>query len=124
MRLEHVGIGALGLDHPVAQLAGLELGEGRLMPSGVRIARDRAIELVTSDQPGNPIERFLERSGPGLHHLALGVPSDLNAIERRLVAAGVEVVGPIEPGSDGRRTLFLHPRSMGGVLVELVEVVA
>ena len=42
-------------------------------------------------------------------------------MRRRLGDAGVETIGAIEPGSDGRRTLFLHPRTMGGVLVELVE---
>lgn len=122
VRLEHIGIAAPGLDHPLALLAGLDLGEGREMPSGVRVARDRGIELVTPGREGSPVERFLATRGPGLHHVALGVPGDLAAIEARLAAAGVETAGPIEPGSDGRRTLFLHPRSAGGVLVELVEV--
>ena len=121
VRLEHVGIAAAGLDHPLAVLAGLDLGEGREMPSGVRVARDRGVELVTPGRPGSPVERFLAARGPGLHHIALGVGGDLDDVEARLHGAGVETTGPIEPGADGRRTLFIHPRSAGGVLVEIVE---
>jgi methylmalonyl-CoA/ethylmalonyl-CoA epimerase len=121
VRLEHIGIAADDLGHPLALLADLDLGEGREMPSGVRVARDRGVELVTPGRPGSPVERFLASRGPGLHHVALGVDDDLDAVAARLADAGIETAGPIEPGSDGRRTLFLHPRSVGGVLVELVE---
>lgn len=121
VRVAHVAIAAPGFDHPVALLAGLELGEGRQMPSGVRVARDRGIELVTPGVPGSPVERFLETRGSGLHHVALGVSRDLAVIEAELQAAGIDTIGSIEPGSDGSRTLFIHPRSMGGVLVEIVE---
>ena len=94
------------------------------MPSGVSIARigpGEQIELVEASRPGSPIERFLERRGPGLHHVAFRVDEALGDILERLREDGIEPVGEIEPASDGRPSVFLHPSSTGGVLVELVE---
>src|SRR5262249_26318908 len=106
--------------HPVATLLG-GLPAGRAMPTGVRVARVGALEIVAPERAGSPVERFLATRGSGLHHVALAVEAPLEEVRARRAAAGVETVGVIEPGSDGRRTLFLHPRTMGGVLVELVE---
>ena len=91
------------------------------MPSGVRVARHGPLEVVVPEREGSPVDRFLEARGAGLHHVALGVADPLEEVVARLAASGIRAVGPIEPGSDGRRTVFLHPRAMGGVLVELVE---
>jgi len=118
--VDHVGVAHVDLAHPVAALLG-GLPPGRAMPSGVRVARVGALEVVAPDRPGSPVDRFLATRGSGLHHLALAVGAPLEEVRARLAAAGVEAIGVIEPGSDGRRTLFLHPRTMGGVLVELVE---
>jgi 4-hydroxyphenylpyruvate dioxygenase-like putative hemolysin len=107
--------------HPLASLLGVEADRRRTMPSGVNIERYGQVEIVRSSRPGTPIERFLSSRGEGLHHLAFVVSADLGAVERSCRQRGVETAGPIERGSDGRRTLFLHPRTLGGVLVELVE---
>lgn len=123
--LDHVGVAArAAAGHPL--LAALGAAEPALveMRSGVAIARfgpGGGLELVTPARPGNPIERFLERRGPGLHHVALRVDRPLAALLEGLDAAGLEVIGQIEPSSDGRPSLFLHPGSTAGVLVELVE---
>jgi len=121
VRLEHVAIACRDLDHPLVELLGRAPVAGRGMPSGVRVARLGQIELVAPDHEGSPVDRFLAARGPGLHHVALAVADPLERVRERLGDAGVETIGSIEPGSDGRRTLFLHPRTMGGVLVELVE---
>ncbi len=120
-RLEHVAVAAPDLAHPLAGLLGGPPAVARTMPSGVRVARVGQIELVVPEREGSPVDRFLAARGPGLHHVALAVADPLEDVRRRLSDAGVETIGSIEPGSDGRRTLFLHPRTMGGVLVELVE---
>ena len=94
------------------------------MPSGVGVGRfgpDRTLELVVPTGTGTPIDRFLEKRGGGLHHIALAVDQPLTELLPRLLEAGIEVAGEIEPSSDGRPSLFLHPSSTGGVLVELVE---
>jgi methylmalonyl-CoA/ethylmalonyl-CoA epimerase len=121
VRLDHVSVAAEELEHPLVRLAGFEATLERPMPSGVRVARFGPLELVAPERAGSPVERFLAGRGPGLHHVALGVADPLERVTERLAQAGVETLGRIEPGSDGRRTLFLHPRTMGGVLVELVE---
>jgi methylmalonyl-CoA epimerase len=118
-RLDHVGVAAAGA-HP---LEGLVAGEPmrRLMPSGVEITRRGGVELVRPGTPDSPIAGFLARRGDGLHHVALAVDEPLGAVVTRLEAAGVRVIGPIVPSADGRPSVFLHPSTMGGVLVELVE---
>lgn len=123
--LDHVGIAVRSpVDDPLVRLlAGGPLAVTE-MRSGVAIARfgpDDRVELVAPGRPGSPIERFLENRGPGLHHVAFQVDEPLAELIPALREAGIEVIGGIEPSSDGRPSLFLHPSSLGGVLVELVE---
>lgn len=122
--LDHVGIAAPGADLPLARALGAGALELTEMPSGVAIARfgpGERLEVVTPARPGSPVERFLERRGPGLHHVAFEVEGALASVLAGLRGAGLEPVGGIEPSSDGRPSVFLHPGSTGGVLVELVE---
>ena len=79
------------------------------------------IELLEPTDDASPIAAFLERRGEGIHHLTFRV-RDLEAVLERLAAAGVRTVGESpRPGAGGSRVAFLHPKSCGGVLVELVE---
>ena len=118
-RLDHVGVAAAG-PHPLEGLLDGEILQ-RDMPSGVEITRQAGVELVRSGRRGSPVEAFLATRGAGLHHVALAVDEPLGDVLLRLEAAGVRVIGPVTPSSDGRPSLFLHPATMGGVLVELVE---
>ncbi len=88
----------------------LRLGEG----SG-------AVELLTPDPGENPVRRFLDKRGAGLHHVALFV-EDLPGLLSRLQEAEVALVDnqPRE-GAHGTSVAFVHPKSTGGVLVELVQ---
>lgn len=80
-----------------------------------------ALQLVQSAREGSPIERFIERRGPGLHHLGIAV-HDLEAALEHLEREGVELIDQ-EPriGGGGHRVAFVHPRSTGGILIELIE---
>jgi len=121
--LDHVGIAVGSADTPLAGLLGAAPAL-REMPSGVAVGRfgpDTALELVAPARPGSPVEGFLERRGPGLHHIGLRVDEPLGKLLPRLEAAGFRAVGAVEPASDGRPSLFLHPSSTGGVLIELVQ---
>ncbi len=123
-RLDHVGIAAERADLPLAALLADPAPPLKEMPSGVAIARfgeRRALELVVPARSGTPIDRFLTKRGPGLHHIALLVQEPLDVLLVRLRTVGIQPAGAIEPSSDGRPSLFLHPGSTGGVLVELVE---
>ncbi len=79
------------------------------------------IELLRPLGPETAVGRFLDRKGPGLHHIAYAV-KDIEATLRALSAKGLELIDS-EPrvGIRQSRVAFLHPRSTGGVLTEIVE---
>ncbi|MEQ9399890.1 MAG: VOC family protein [Longimicrobiales bacterium] len=92
-----------------------------LEDQGVRVCFCGPVEFLEPLGPDTTVGRFLARNGPGLHHVAYR-SSDLDADLRRLAADGVELIDTTpRPGARGHRVAFLHPRSTGNVLVELVE---
>jgi methylmalonyl-CoA epimerase len=78
------------------------------------------IELLEPASPDSSIAKYLEKRGPGLHHVALRVP-DLNAAVERLRASGARLLNEPRQGAGGHRYVFIHPASTGGVLLELVQ---
>lgn len=79
------------------------------------------LELIEPHSPDSGVGRFLAKRGQGVHHLAYRV-ADLAATLEALTARGVELIDKApRPGAHGHRVAFLHPRSTGGVLIELVE---
>ena len=127
-RLRHVAVAVESIDAalPLWKALGLELRHTEDVPSeGVRTAHLAAgggeVELLEPLAGDTPVGRFLERQGPGLHHIALEVP-DLTAALQRCSTAGLEPLGgEARDGSEGMRVVFFHPRDTGGVLLELVE---
>jgi methylmalonyl-CoA/ethylmalonyl-CoA epimerase len=80
-----------------------------------------AIQLLGALGPETPVGTFLEKRGPGVHHVAYGVDDVVAALER-LRAEGVRLVDEApRRGSRGTTIAFVHPSGMGGVLVELVQ---
>ena len=129
MELHHVGIATEDRKRAAARY--LELGytveaEETLQAQGVHALMLKSgpsrLELLEPTAPATPVGRFLEKRGPGLHHLAFATP-DLAAALAELAAAGAPLIDR-EPrrGFDGHLVAFVHPRWYGGVLVELVEV--
>ena len=79
------------------------------------------IELLQPTGPESTVQRFLDKRGTGLHHIAYRC-TDIEATLKRLADAGVRLIDEKpRPGAGGHRVAFLHPSSTGGVLVELVE---
>ncbi len=79
------------------------------------------VELLRPLGPDTPVGRFLATHGPGLHHVAYLTP-DIDAELARLAAAGVRLIDRTpRTGIRGSRVAFLHPRSSGGVLTEIVQ---
>ncbi len=79
------------------------------------------IELVQPTDPGSGIAKYLAKRGPGMHHLCLEV-RDLDDTLARLKAKGIRLTSEAPmAGAGGRRMIFVHPESSGGVLVELYE---
>ncbi|HEX9885308.1 MAG TPA: methylmalonyl-CoA epimerase [Longimicrobiales bacterium] len=93
----------------------------KVLAQGVKVAFVGSVELLEPLGPDTPVGRFLRRNGPGLHHVAYRT-ADLSEELARLAGEGFELVDT-EPrmGAGGHRVAFLHPRSTGKVLVELVE---
>jgi methylmalonyl-CoA/ethylmalonyl-CoA epimerase len=81
-----------------------------------------SIQLLGALRPDTPVGRFLSSRGPGLHHIAYRV-HDVEDALAHLREQGAELIDQApRPGSRNTLIAFVHPRSMGGVLVELVEI--
>ncbi len=126
--VDHIGVAVPSLEHGLRLYRGLGLelaGVEEVPEQGVRVAFLPAggtrIELLEPLNDESPIARHLARRGPGLHHVALGVP-DIRAAMADLREAGFELLSD-EPqaGAHGCLVSFVHPRSAGGVLLELTQ---
>ena len=127
--LAHVGIAVRSLEEAIPRwtesLGFRHVDTITLDSMGLRIAFLEAggveIELLEPARSDSAVSKFLEKRGEGIHHLSFRV-SDIEAAIERASAAGFELIDrtPRE-GSHGTRIAFLHPRSLGGVLVEFCE---
>ncbi len=79
------------------------------------------LEYLESTDPEGPIGKFLEKRGPGIHHIAFEV-DDVDAAVKELLAKGVRMIDK-EPrkGAHGNRIAFIHPAETGGVLIEVCQ---
>jgi methylmalonyl-CoA/ethylmalonyl-CoA epimerase len=141
LKLDHVGIavenldealklysGLLGLEWAGTELVAEQKVRTAFLPFGGGeagelggIERGTELELLESTDPEGPIGKFLAAKGPGVQHLAFRV-EDIDAALEELKAAGLRLIDE-KPryGAGGARIAFLHPKSTGGVLVELCE---
>jgi LAO/AO transport system kinase len=125
--IDHLGIAVKSLEQAVAFYESIGLAVGHretvaaekvhvaMLPAG-----DSRIELLEPSEADSPIGKFLEKRGPGLHHMALRVP-DLNAAVERLRASGARLLNEPRRGTGGHLYVFVHPASAGGVLLELIQ---
>ena len=126
-RIAHIGIAVRALDELLPFYRDvLGLSESPLDDSdGARIcgltAGESLVELLEPENADSPIGKFLDKRGPGIHHICFTV-DDLDRTLDRCRAAGITLIDQ-EPriGAEGKRIAFLHPKSTGGVLVELSE---
>jgi methylmalonyl-CoA/ethylmalonyl-CoA epimerase len=130
-RVDHVGIAVRDLDVALAfyrPLAGPPAHRELVAHDGVEVAflklGGTELELLASRAPDSSVQRFLDRRGEGLHHLALEV-GDLAAELAEWRARGAQLIDEApRPGARGRQVAFIHPRSALGVLVELCQRVS
>jgi methylmalonyl-CoA/ethylmalonyl-CoA epimerase len=123
--LDHVAVAVTSIDAVRAlyeRLSGAPGSPTEEVPDqGVNVAFFGQVELIEPRDAQSGVARFLETRGPALHHVAWRVP-DLAAELDRLASEGFELIDrEPRPGAGGHRVAFLHPRSTGGILVELVE---
>ena len=132
VRVSHIAMAGPQMEKVAAQLAalGLEIEHTHDVPTEkvkaammpVEVSPSLRIELLEPTSPDSPIAKFLQkRVDGGLHHLCFEV-KDLEAWEKRVKERGLAVLPPgIRKAARGR-AFFLHPKCMGGVLVELEEI--
>ncbi|MEM7479533.1 MAG: methylmalonyl-CoA epimerase [Acidobacteriota bacterium] len=126
--VDHIGIAVHSIDEAKGfyRTLGLEIEAIEEVPQeGVRVAMidcgNTHIELLEATSPDSPVAKFLDSRGPGIHHLCLA-SSDVKADDAALREQGYRVLRP-EPtrGAGGCWVQFVHPKSAGGVLLELSE---
>jgi len=128
-KLDHIAIAVASLDEALPfykEQLGLSVHSIEEVPEqGVRVAKlsigDTHIELLEPLGPDTPVGKFLKQRGPGLHHICVGV-SDIKESLDALRTAGTRLIDETPRiGAGGAQIAFLHPKSTGGVLVELSE---
>ncbi len=129
MKIDHIGVATKGIDEAVKfyrDVLGLAVAETEeVTEQKVRVAMlaigESRIELLEPMSADSPISRFLEKRGPGLHHIAVRV-DDIRATLDGLKASGTRLIDEVpRVGAGGCLVAFVHPSSTGGVLLELVE---
>ena len=82
---------------------------------------ESTLEYLESTDPEGPIGKFLEKKGPGIHHLAFEV-DDVDAAVKELLEKGVRMIDKApRKGAHGNRIAFIHPAETGGVLIEVCQ---
>ena len=127
--IDHIGVAVEDLDESIAlyrdRLGMREQHRETVEEFGVEAALleigDAHVELLTPIQPDSAVARFLERNGPGMHHVAYRT-ADIDAELERMAKAGVRMIDEqARTGIRDSRVAFVHPKSTGGVLTEIVE---
>jgi methylmalonyl-CoA/ethylmalonyl-CoA epimerase len=128
-RIDHIGVAVEDIEAGIAlyregfemELTHRETVESQGVEAVLLAVGDGHVELLRPLGPETAVGRFLAREGAGLHHVAYAV-EDIDATLVRVAAAGIEAIDS-EPrrGILNSRVAFLHPRSTGGVLTEIVE---
>jgi methylmalonyl-CoA/ethylmalonyl-CoA epimerase len=128
-RIDHIGVAVEDIDAAIAlyegsfemELAHRETVESQGVEAVLLDVGDGHVELLAPLGPETPVGKYMAKNGAGLHHVAYAV-DDIDAALERIAAAGVKLID-VEPrvGIRESRVAFLHPRSTGGVLTEIVE---
>jgi methylmalonyl-CoA/ethylmalonyl-CoA epimerase len=128
-RIDHIGVAVEDIDAAIElyegsfemKLAHRETVESQGVEAVLLDVGEGHVELLAPLGPETPVGRYMAKNGAGLHHVAYAV-ADIDATLQKLAAAGLRLIDS-EPrvGIRESRVAFLHPRSTGGVLTEIVE---
>jgi methylmalonyl-CoA epimerase len=128
LEIDHLGIavrslqealqfyeGMLGMSVTARETVEAEKVHVAMLPAG-----ESRLELLEAMDSSSSVSRFLEKRGPGLHHIALRV-DDLVAVTAQMAEQGIKLLNEPRKGAGGRTYVFVHPASAGGVLLELIQ---
>jgi methylmalonyl-CoA epimerase len=128
-RIDHIGVAVEDIDAAIElyrdsfgmELAHRETVESQGVEAVLLDVGEGHVELLAPLGPDTPVGKFLAKNGTGLHHVAYAV-DDIDAALEKLAAAGLQLIdSETRVGIRDSRVAFLHPRSTGGVLTEIVE---
>ena len=126
-RIAHVGVAVTDLDAALAfyrDVLGLEPHPPEQADGATIVSLpfgESEVELLAPVRTDSPVAKFLERRGPGIHHICYRVP-DLDAALAACRTAGYRLVDEVpRTGAGGRRIAFVHPKATAGILLELTE---
>jgi methylmalonyl-CoA/ethylmalonyl-CoA epimerase len=124
--IEHIGIAVGNLDEAIRyyeEVLGLEcyaieeVKDQKVKTAFFRVGETK-IELLASTEPDGPVGKFIEKRGPGVHHIAFAV-EDADVALREAEERGVQLIDKTSRrGAEGLKIGFLHPKSTFGVLTE------
>ncbi len=126
MKIDHIAIAVNNVEDAAKQyqqaLGVKEVIYETVESEGVKLAiiklENGRIELMQPIRDDSPIKKFLEKKGEGLHHMAL-TTDNIEKEYERMEGCGIQFLGKIRDGSEGTKIVFIHPKSLHGVLAEL-----
>ncbi len=126
MKIDHIAIAVNNVEDAAKiyqAVLGVDTVEFETVESeGVKLAiihlENGRIELMQPMNDESPIKKFLDKKGQGLHHMALQT-NNIDGEVERMEECGIQFLGKIRPGSEGTKVIFIHPKSLSGVLAEL-----
>ena len=127
--IEHIGIAVNSIDKDAPfwkhilniPHRGTEVVEGQGVTTDIYDTGRGKVELLEAMGPDTPIGKFLEKRGAGIHHVCFEVDNITTAI-KELKQDNIQVLSNVPTmGAEGYKVVFIHPKSTGGVLVELAE---
>ncbi len=126
MKIDHIAIAVNDVEEAAKkykEALGVDSVEfDTIETEGVKVAiihlENGRIELMEPTNDTSPIKKFLDKKGPGLHHMALET-NDIDGEVTRMEGCGIQFLGKVRNGSAGTKVTFIHPKSLNGVLAEL-----
>lgn len=128
MKIDHIGIAVKSIDESLKfykDTLGLKFkGTEQLDDRGLKVAflktGESDIELLESISEDSNIHKFIEKKGEGIHHLALEV-ENVDDKKESMEEKGTNFIGEASIGAEGKKIVFIHPKSTNGVLMELSQ---
>ncbi len=126
MKIDHIAIAVNDLESAMKQYqealdvkdVEFETVESEGVKVGILHLENGRIELMEPTNDSSPIKKFLDKKGEGLHHLALET-DNIEGEVTRMEGCGIQFLGKVRPGYAGTKVIFIHPKSLRGVLAEL-----
>ncbi|MDR1741126.1 MAG: methylmalonyl-CoA epimerase [Synergistaceae bacterium] len=127
--IDHIGVAVKSIDSALGFWEGVmglkchgieEVAEQKVKTAFLPL-KDTEVELLEPTQPDSPVAKFMEKSGEGIHHLAIRVPDVAAALEE-LKAKGIRLIDEKpRKGAGGALIAFIHPKATGGILLEICQ---